>query len=179
MVLVLERKLSQTSLTRERLQELLDYDPKTGAFRWKVRRNAHGGPVYPGDTAGCIDRSNGYMKIGIDGRPYFAHRLAWLHVHGSWPSVEIDHINGDRRDNSIANLREATRSENARNTPRRADNSSGFRGVFWGAKQRRWYARINVKGVTYSLGGYATAEAAAAAFREAEKRLCGDFVRAA
>jgi len=169
--------MSADDITIERLRALLDYEPATGHFLWKVRRNAFRGAVNPGSIAGFVDASTGYVRIGIDGRHYLAHRLAWFFTHGRWPAGEIDHANRNRADNSLGNLREATRSENAHNTPRRADNTSGYRGVHWAPKQRRWYARIAVDGVTRSLGGHASAEAAAAAYAEAAKHYYGEFAR--
>lgn len=86
-------------LTVERLRELLDYDPETGVFRWKEPRRK----CRVGEVAGSL-RKDGYVKIQVDGRFYQAHRLAWLCVYGVWPSA-IDHIDGNRANNAIANLR--------------------------------------------------------------------------
>jgi hypothetical protein len=85
-----------TELTAERLRELLNYDPDTGVFTWRVR------PVHShrvGDIAGSVRTTRGYRLIGVAGRVYKAHRLAWLYMMGEWPKDQIDHINRDPSDN--------------------------------------------------------------------------------
>jgi hypothetical protein len=109
-----------------KIRDLLNYEPLTGVFTWKVRR---GGKAVAGSTAGRLDRC-GYSVIRIDGRCMMAHRLAYLYIHGVLPELEIDHINGIRSDNRIENLRLATRSENQQNLRQpRQNNKSGFLGV--------------------------------------------------
>ena len=105
-----------------RLRELLRYVPKTGQFYWRKQC----GPASRGSEAGN-SQSAGYRLIGIDKCYYYAHRLAWLYVHGVEPTGDIDHINGNPADNRIANLRECPRSKNAHATRRRR-NPSGFLG---------------------------------------------------
>ena len=91
----------QDKLTAERLRERLHYDAETGVFTRRVgSSNARSG-----DVAGSV-HSTGYVRIGIDGWKYTAHHLAWLYVHGVWPSDQIEHISRKRSDNRIANLRE-------------------------------------------------------------------------
>lgn len=117
-----------TSLTAQRLREVLTYDAETGQFRWRVTlsRSAAAGKV-----AGCKHRTLGCIYIGIGGRLHKAHRLVWLYVHGVWPAKGIDHINGDHADNRIANLRETSQAENMQNLWRpHRDNRSGFMGVY-------------------------------------------------
>lgn len=98
-------------LTQERLKELFDYDPTTGIFKTKVAR----GKVPAGRAYGS--HNNEYVQIWVETRGYAAHRLAWLYVHGYFPKapLEIDHIDRQKNNNRIANLREVTRSENRRN----------------------------------------------------------------
>jgi hypothetical protein len=91
----------QAKLTAERLRKRLRYDAETGLFT----RRVGSGHAHAGDMAGSV-HSTGYVRICIDGGRYTAHRLAWLYVHGVWPSGQIDHINRNRSDNRIANLRE-------------------------------------------------------------------------
>lgn len=109
------------------LRSRLAYDPKTGVFTW-IRRWSRASPDRL--VAGHIDPETGYRWIGVKRRLVTAGRLAWFHVHGRWPDGFIDHIDGDIRNNSIANLREATRHQNNRNARTRKDNTSGARGVY-------------------------------------------------
>lgn len=146
-------------MTQERLKELLHYDPETGIFIWRVSR---GGKVIAGSTAGLVQR-NGYVYIRVDRRRYLAHRLAWLYIHGKFPSDQIDHINRVRTDNRISNLRAATNAENTQNRSKRSDNTSGVIGVYWDNKRQKWRAQIRLNGHNIFLGSYQTVEEAAAA----------------
>jgi len=103
------------SLTRERLMELVSYDPSTGLFTSKVSRP----PCKIGKVLGS-KQAAGYVEFRLDYKSYLAHRLAWFYIHGDWPVGEIDHINQDRTDNRISNLRDVTRSENNRNSKTRS-----------------------------------------------------------
>lgn len=94
-----------TDLTADRLREVLAYDAQTGAFTWRVTQSNR---AKAGNTAGSLHRQDGYVYIRVDGVLHKAHRLAWLHVHGAWPTAGVDHVNGDRGQNGIANLREST-----------------------------------------------------------------------
>lgn len=162
-----------TALTADRLREVLTYDPETGVFRWKVRTSIR---VTVGEVAGYL--RDGYRFITIDGRKYRAHRLAWLYMYGVWPA-ELDHVNGDRADNRISNLREATRTQNNANTPIRKNNTSGVKGVCWDKRKRKWMAQIRVRGVQRFLGYYETTEEAGEAYAAAAARYFGEFARVA
>lgn len=135
-------------LTQSRLKELLDYDPSTGMFTWKVYRSRF---ARPGDCAGSPDK-NGYVCIGIDGSVYKAHRLAWLYINGSFPSKGLDHINRVKNDNKIDNLREATDSENKQNIGVPANNKSGIVGVRFDKACKKWSAYIKINGIMIFLG---------------------------
>ena len=124
-------------LTAERLRALLDYDPVTGVFTWKATRT---GQAVAGRIAGGALHT-GYHRIQIDGRAFLAHRLAWLYVHEVWPQGQIDHINGVKADNRIANLREATASQNGQNRRgSQINNGSGLLGVYPHDASGRWRA---------------------------------------
>jgi hypothetical protein len=156
----------EAKLTAERLRELLNYDPETGVFTWRVSRRA---TARPGSVAGTIT-PKGYRNIWIGGN-YRAHRLAWLYVHGKWPDHEIDHIDGNRANNAIANLRDVTRSVNHENLRcARSDNAHGLLGVS-PSKGKRWKTSITVNGKWQHLGTFKTPEEAHAAYLEAKRRL--------
>ncbi len=152
--------------TQERLKELLNYDPETGVFTWKVRRGlAEAGPA--GST-----KKDGYNYICIDGRTMLAHRLAWFYVHGQWPRHVIDHINGDRTDNRIVNLRDVpyrTNNENQKKPHR--SNTSGYLGVSRIQSRGKWQASIQLNGRNKNLGRYDTPEEAHAVYLEAKRQL--------
>jgi len=158
--------------TLERLRELLDYDPSTGTFTWLVSR----GNAIAGSIAGCVN-GEGYWQIQIDGKRYYAHRLVWLHVHGVWPANQIDHINGVKDDNRLANLREATQSENKRNTGTYRNSTSGVKGVHFYKATGKYQAQSKLNGKLHHLGYHATLEAAAR-MSLAFERLCApaDFI---
>lgn len=164
-----------TGLTPARLRELLHADPDTGICTWLVST----GRVKVGDVAGCLNNGNGYIYIGINERLELAHRLIWLYVTGSWPSHEIDHINGEKADNRFANLREATSSQNKANRGPQSNNTSGYKGVSWHKHSRRWAAQIHKDGRRISLGYYPTPEAAHSAYVKAAHEHHGEFGRAA
>ena len=155
--------MATPTLTQERLKQLLAYDPETGVFNWRVNRRP---TIRIGDVAGCT--RDGYAIIKIDQCIYMAHRLAWLYVHGCWPTQDIDHINRVRSDNRLANLRECSRAENCQNTAARFGNTSGHKGVSWVAKRQKWLAQIVIGGKNVNLGRYTTLEDAIAARRAAE-----------
>jgi hypothetical protein len=155
-------------ITIETLQCLLDYDLETGIFRWRVQPCNR---IKAGVVAGTVNH-DGYIRIKINGTLFMAHRLAWLHTHGTWPLQQIDHINGDKADNRIRNLRDVSRSVNMQNQVRaQKDNTSGLRGVSWHKDKKRWEACISVNGQNEYLGSFDTTEAAHAAYLSAKLRL--------
>ena len=161
-------------LTQARLKELIDYDPETGEF---THRQSRGGSR-EGDRAGSLDPL-GYWKIGVGGVQIRAHRLAWLYVHGVMPS-RIDHIDMNRRNNRIGNLRIASRSENAANGGAHVDNKCGLKGVSYLPNRKKpWRATIMCRGKWKFLGYRATAEEAHALYVAAAKEAFGEFARAA
>jgi len=145
----------------------LDYDVLTGLFTHK-RSGLSAGFAAP----------RGYWYLQIKGRKFLAHRLAWLFVHGAWPG-ELDHIDGDRRNNKLSNLRECDRSQNCMNRKASSRNLSGFKGVSFNERAKAYRARIHVNGRDKFLGHYSTPEQAHAVYEAAAKRYYGQFARAA
>jgi HNH endonuclease len=117
---------------------VLLYEPDTGELNWKVTIPPK---IQRGSETGIID-VDGYRQISIDGRTYRAHRLAWLAVHGQWPNGQLNHINRNRSDCRIVNLREATSSSNNANRGMYQDTVSGFKGVSWHKRTNKYQTRI-------------------------------------
>lgn len=144
------------------LKRYLAYDEHTGIFTW-VRSTHRRGK--PGDVAGCIN-SFGYWRIPFFGKYYMAHRLAWLFTTGHETTKCIDHINGNRRDNRIANLREASYMQNNHNATGRGART-GVKGVT--INGNRFYGRVHFNYKSYNAGSFGTlgeAESAVKALRE-------------
>ncbi len=171
-------KATKSHITQKRLKELLDYDPATGIFRWKVNRAAK----HPGDIAGCIKVDSGYVIIGLDMRLYRAHQLAWLWMIGRWPRQFMDHRDTNKSNNRWKNLRLATKSQNMANMSAPIHNTSGLKGVSryrqgdkWG---KSWQAGIQINGCSKHLGHFTTMKEAHAAYIVAAKKFFGEFARA-
>lgn len=175
-------------LTPEKVRELLDYDPETGILTWRrrpirpeeVARDKNWNARCEGKPAGCIT-PYGYRMLGITAEfgkeeKLLAHRIAWAHYYGEWPTGFLDHINRDRLDNSIRNLRPATITENSMNAKVRKDNSSGVRGVSR-FRDGRWRVRLNKNGEEVYCAFFASKEEAIAARKEAALRFYGEFAR--
>jgi len=162
-------------LDADEVRRLLDYDPATGIFRWRVRTSSRAAA----NSVAGFDRHDGYRLIGIGGRIYLAHRLAWVHVHGEWPEAEIDHIDCNPANNALANLRPATRALNQRNSRKPRNNSSGVKGVTWHAKDAKWQAQIKLRGRCHYLGQFDDIAQAATAYASASVKLHGEFGRLA
>lgn len=153
-------------ITQEILKELLIYDKNSGAFVWKKKRR--GVPV--GKKLGC-DNGFGYLRITVLGRSYYAHRLAWMYEHGVWPST-VDHINGIKSDNRIANLRSCSQLENNQNThgPQRNSNSKVL-GVSWHKKAKKWQAYICTYKERKYLGLFSNIDDANKAYKAEKEKL--------
>jgi HNH endonuclease len=164
-------------ITAQQLRDALNYDPITGVFSWKTKRGRGCHVRDAGSVAGTKTRG-GYWAIQLDGRYYYAHRLAWLHVHGHWPQAQIDHRDLDRANNALTNLRCATNAENKRNSRPHADNASGRKGIYLHVSGL-WHATIMTEGTRQSLGYYRSPEAAHAAYTAAAIEQHGQFARAA
>ena len=160
-------------ITAERLRELLHYDPETGIFR---RLAVPTNRVKSCDIAGTPD-DKGYLLIKIDLRMYKAHRLAWLYMTGAWPEDKIDHIDLDKANNRFVNLREATDSQNEANKRMLRNNTSGYRGVSWHKRDKKWIAQIWVAGKKRHLGYSDCPAAAHFAYIVAADMAFGEFAR--
>lgn len=158
-------------VNQEELHKILDYDPLTGIFRWKV---AKGYKIKVGSIAGS-ETGRGYLRIVIDNKKYMAHRLAWFHTFGEWPPKFIDHINGNKLDNKLSNLRLATRAENGYNRPALKNNTSGVKGVYWHTGEEKWRGRMHVDGVEIQIGRWDSLDEARLAMEKARKDLHGEF----
>lgn len=145
-------------LTQERLKELLDYNHNTGELTWRVSR----GNVSAGRRAGSPLKGR-YTTVRVDDGMYYAHRLVWFWLTGAWPDGEIDHINGNKHDNSVKNLRVVTRGQNARNILQ-TRGSSRFPSVGWLAHRQKWRARFIHNGEETHLGVFSSEREAFAAY---------------
>ncbi len=155
----------RNDLSSQNVRERFRYDRTDGIFTTRT-----------GTVAGFIHKKDGYRRLKIKGVSYLAHRLAWLYETGKWPVHEIDHINGDRADNRIINLREANDAENARNAKKRKRAKHQLKGI---AQQRngRWMARIRVNTALIYLGTFDTPDEAHSAYRTAARKFYERFAK--
>jgi hypothetical protein len=162
-------------LTAERLRELLCYDPETGEWGWLKQPRSNRGK--PGSKAGSLNKHLGYVYIGIDGRSYQSSRLAFLYMTGEWPTLDVDHRDGNPGNDSWANLRPASRSQNIGNSRLHRGSSSGFKGVTWHKQRRKWKAQIKLHGRNIHLGHFDTPEAAYEEYCRKARELFGEYAR--
>ena len=149
---------------QERLKELFSYDPDTGIFTRRISTGRHGRHKV-GEVAGTKAI---YWGMYVDGKRFVAHRLAWVYVYGRPPKEDIDHINQNKLDNRIANLREATRQQNMQNVTIHKHNSSGFKGVCAHKPTKKWRAYIFNGYKQLHLGLFETIDKAVEARKAAE-----------
>lgn len=156
-----------------------------GFLYWKQRPRQHFknnagwhnfNTQFAGTCAGTV-KADGRREIKINNKTYKAARLVWAFHCGEWPSKMVDHINGDRSDDRIENLRLATPRQNAQNRSLKAANSSGFTGVSWHSQHEKWWVRITVDGKTRSFGLYEDLAEACLVVINMRKQLFGDFAR--
>jgi len=163
--------LSMTELTQEQLKSALHYNPETGGFTRLISTSSR---ANVGDIAGTV-MSIGYIEIMVKNKKYYAHRLAVLYMTGKWPSNQVDHINRTRDDNRWCNIRESNQSENCGNSSLRKDNTSGFKGVSWYNRDKKWEAGIMFKYKHIYLGRYKEKKDAAMAYNDKATELFGEF----
>lgn len=155
------------NLTVSRLMERIYYDQETGIISWSSVQYKR----LVGSEAGTLDHY-GYRSIRIDGVQYKAHRLAWFYVYGEWPADGIDHINGNKLDNRIVNLRVADKRTNGENKrSAHTNNKSGLLGVALRSDTGKYRATIRVNGKKIYLGNYCYAQDAHNAYIEAKRKL--------
>lgn len=167
-------------LSADRLRSIIDYDPDTGVFRW-LWDDAKPARINSRDTkkaAGSIG-VDGRRAIKISGTRYYCSRLAWLYMFGVWPTDQIDHINCDKSDDRIANLRECSGAQNHLNVGLTVRNRSGYKGVHWNGRYQKWEAAIRINGVRHYLGRYDAAEDAARRYAAAAVKYHNEFARIA
>jgi predicted patatin/cPLA2 family phospholipase len=129
-----------------------------------------------GDIAGGPHKE-GYWSIAVDGKRYLRHRLAWLYMTGSFPTVLIDHDDKNRSNDKWSNLREADKSQSAANSSAHKDSSSGLKGVYWSSQKSKWIARVSLKGKHYHLGCFSDPIVAKQAYDVAAQKLFGAYAR--
>lgn len=174
---------NRANITAEQVRAMLEYNENTGEFRWKPRTpdmfedgnqgraaNAKAWNTKLSGKIAGVRCGNGYTAIAIKNKKYYAHRLAILMVTGKWPNHQVDHVNGDRSDNRLCNIREASQYENMQNCTF-STNNSGYTGVSFKAKTIRWIAQINAYGKQIYLGSFKTKEEAAKAYLKAKSKL--------
>jgi hypothetical protein len=169
-------KKNIATLSLERLREVLDYDPLTGALTWRFRLSPK---CRLGEPAGVV-KSQGYRKITIDGRNYPASHLAWFHYYGVAPEGLVDHKDRDKANDRIENLRPATSTQNSRNIGRNSANTTGFKGVAVFNKPgqpTRYRALIRANGMRIFLGIFDTPEEAHDVYCKAAAKYHGEFAR--
>jgi hypothetical protein len=155
------------TIIRQYAAQFVRYEPETGNFYWLVNR---GRGVKAGDRAGHL--SQGYITLNFKMNKVRAHRVAWFLYHGELPDCQIDHINRNRADNRICNLRLAVNNEadNLQNLGVRKDNTSGVPGVVWNKRKNKWFARIHSGNKQICLGYFESFDDAVAARKEGEKK---------
>ena len=151
-------------ITQERLKEILEYNPLSGLFTYKIAR----GPRSVGSIITSSNKVTGYMQVMIDGKKYQLHRLAFLYMTGKLPKDQVDHSNHIRGDNRWVNLREVNNTENSHNRAIMSNNKSGTTGVYWHKANCKWQVRISSKGKLKHLGYFTSKEEAIAVRKQAE-----------
>jgi hypothetical protein len=164
-----ENILSNISL-RKYLMEHLLYDPDTGMFIWI---KAPMGSIKVGTIAGTVTR-NGYLRLVLQNKHYSMHRMVFLYMEGYIPEL-VDHINGNVRDNSWKNLREATKSTNACNRGIPISNTSGIKGVSFDKSNNKWRAQLQFEGKSINIGRFKTKVEAEAAIKAKRDLIHGEF----
>lgn len=172
-------RLDESQISPDDMAAIVRYDQATGQLIWMHRgpdcyensvHQRRWNTFYAGQRVGSIT-AQGYVVVKLFGKNRFVHRVVWLLNRGIWPTGQIDHINGDKSDNRIDNLRDVSALANMRNRSLSRNNKSGFRGVYWNTKEVRWRAHIKDQTRNIHLGYFDDFEAAVEARLEAERRI--------
>ena len=165
-------KARKIEITQQELKEVLEYSSETGALIWRI---SPVNSVKIGATAGS-KQSSGYLTLMYKGKAYKAHGLAWLYMYGEISEDKyVDHIDGNKSNNTIANLRLCTQLENNKNRRLNSNNTSGYKGVNWNKKDCNWQANASLNGKIKYLGSYATSKDASIAYESYCALHHGDF----
>lgn len=159
----------------QRIRERLVIDETSpSGLKW----NHLAGKKARGKQAGAVTHY-GYWNVGVSengvAKKFLAHRIIWFLAYGHWPDGEIDHVNGNRADNRLSNIREASHSENACNSKMRSNNSSGTKGVYFNKSVGKWQSQITVDGKHTYLGLFTDIADAKNAVMCAREKLHGIF----
>jgi len=158
-------------ITQSELKRICEYNPETGEFVRIIKRSWKGKEYPCRSLPNSKGDSWGYLQLNIDRKVYKVHRLIFLYMTGEFPTVDVDHINGDRTDNRWINLRLVTRQDNLRNMGLRQSNTSGITGVSYCTTKKTWEAYIGAGNTRLRLGHYKTKEEAVLARKVAESKL--------
>lgn len=167
--------------TQEYLISRLSYNSETGFFQWlkkeeQTKADKTWNIKFSGKPAAIAWSENSYRRICIDGCHYQANRIAWrIHTGEDPGDLVIDHIDRNKQNDAISNLRKATYSENQANRPAQSNNANGAKGVYWHARDKKWIARVFVKKKCIELGRYSTISEAEKAATEGRERVFGEF----
>ena len=161
-------------LTQDQLRKLVRYSPVVGVFEKLIGQGTKRSPKR-WILLGSSNSDTGYIYLSIMGKRYPAHRLAWLYVHGEFPEADIDHIDGDKTNNAISNLRKATRAQNAANSQTGKRNTSGIKGVSWSKTAKKWVARIVMNGQVALNAYFDYVDEARLAVEQKRMELQGEF----
>lgn len=169
--LAIRQTANKSKLTQERLHYLLDYDHITGIFTYKNPTSEYCAKFILGKIVGT-DNGNGYLTVGLEGTTYKLHRLAWFHYYGVWPKGETDHIDGNKYNNAISNLRDVSKSGNMQNRKvAHKNNQSGLLGVAYHKRDCVYEASIRANGKTLYLGRFHDKYEAHQAYLTAKRKL--------
>lgn len=172
--------MPRQKITAEELRSLVNYDPETGIFTWKVdRRMGRTGKgklvAAAGKPMGDRTASHNYPQVNIRKNVYLLHRLAFLYMTGEWPKGHVDHKDGGRGNNSWENLRDVPQRVNNQNLRlARVDSNLGVQGVYFdrhGKKIKRFRSCVTVDGTVHRLGYFSTPEEAHEAYVTAKRKL--------